>query len=417
MYQEKNLEKKIWFVTALFLFSFAALSYGAKDKSKTEGKIDNLRSANKLMGKDIKNNQGEKIGKVEELLVDNNTKTVYYVILSSDGDYYPVPWSAFETSGDKFVLDIDESNFKLAPRVDSMDIERLSSQDYRDRIRSFYSKEISESQDKSAIEKAKQWTKDTFGSKEEKPLLYEGSDILGLDVENLQGDSLADLEDFIIDDRQGNIAYGFVSYGGLLGLGEKTAAVPWSSLSIHPYQGYARINATKEQLDAAAIDKDDMEKLSQPEFARQVHDNFGVEPYWEVFGFVEPEGMDMSMKSWEPNSKYNKNFDPGKVSTYEGTIQSVGTFYPEKDAAPGTRLKVRTNEGRNITIYAGPQTFAKQKDFRFKSGSNISVTGSRTNVKGKSVIMASEIRTEGKTLKLRDNQGIPQWDVRQLQQK
>ncbi|MEJ2704976.1 MAG: hypothetical protein P8Z79_21270, partial [Sedimentisphaerales bacterium] len=137
--------------------------------------------------------------------------------------------------------------------------------------------------------------------------------------------------------------------------------------------------------------------------------DFGVRPYWEVFGFAPGEEMAAPMNPWRPGSTYNKNFDPSKLTTVEGTIESVGTFYPENGSTPGTSLNVKTKEGASVTVYAGPRNFALKKNIALTSGKNIRVTGCKTTVNGKSVIIASQLKIGGKMLKLRDQQGKPEW--------
>jgi hypothetical protein len=47
----------------------------------------------------------------------------------------------------------------------------------------------------------------------------------------------------------------------------------------------------------------------------------------------------------------------------------------------------------------------------FQPGDKITVKGSKTQARGKSVIMASEVTVNGNTLRLRDSQGKPQWKL------
>jgi hypothetical protein len=136
-----------------------------------------------------------------------------------------------------------------------------------------------------------------------------------------------------------------------------------------------------------------------------------VEPYWQVFGYVPGEETKASMNPWLPDSKYNRCFDVSKFTTVEGTIESVGSFYPESGAAPGTSLNVKTKKGTSVTVYAGPRSFTMHKGIDLASGRNISVTGCKSTVNGKSVMIASELRVEGKTLRLRDQQGRPEWET------
>jgi hypothetical protein len=111
----------------------------------------------------------------------------------------------------------------------------------------------------------------------------------GLDIQDLKGEKLGDLRNVVIDTRRGDIAYGLVGFGGLLRVGENVAAVPWASLMIQPDRTAARVDATRQTFESTAISAANLDKLAQPQFAREIHQNFKTEPYWEVLGYVGPE--------------------------------------------------------------------------------------------------------------------------------
>jgi hypothetical protein len=64
-----------------------------------------------------------------------------------------------------------------------------------------------------------------------------------------------------------------------------------------------------------------------------------------------------------------------------------------------------------VTVYAGPISFAEQKDFYVMPGDKITITGSETKIRGRMVVLASELKTDGKTLELRDKSGKPLWSM------
>ncbi len=433
MKRNTNIQIVICIAVTLLVLLTAAPLYGAKGgqygqmphsqsehkkMSQSHGHAENLQSVNDAIGKEIMNHQDQTLSEIRDVIVDKNRDRVYYVVLSAQDALRPVPWSAFSHDDKgRCRLNIAQNDFETAPTVDTLNeqsIQTLAGSDYRQKVKDFYSQRIS-GMEKSMLDKATRWMKEILGS-DEKPNLILCSSIIGLDVRNKQGDTLAELENLVVDTRKGHIAYGLVSFGGMWGIGEDTAAVPWNSLTLRTDQGFSRIDATEQTLNASVIEEDNIAQLSQPQFARQIHDRFGTQPYWEVFGFVAPQKEKMSMDAWMPNSSYNQSFDPAKITTIKGTIKSVGTFRPEQGAAAGTRLKVKTQQGQSMTVYAGPCGFAKHKDVQLKTGSDITITGSKTKVGDKTVLMACEIQTEGETLTLRDPQGNPKWDMQELKE-
>lgn len=78
--------------------------------------------ASKLVGMDVENRSGEKLGKIEDLVVDMNTGRISYAVLSVGGflgvgeKYIAVPPSAFEFSAHdkKLVLNADKAKLERA---------------------------------------------------------------------------------------------------------------------------------------------------------------------------------------------------------------------------------------------------------------------------------------------------------------
>ena len=69
---------------------------------------------------------------------------------------------------------------------------------------------------------------------------------------------------------------------------------------------------------------------------------------------------------------------------------------------------LKTDQGP-ITVHLGPSWYLTEEKFALKAGETMEVTGSRIIQDGRTIIMASEVKADGKTLKLRDEQGFPLW--------
>jgi PRC-barrel domain len=418
--------------------------------------------------------RAEKIGTVKELIFDNSRDRVDCVVVASQKKYYPVPWWAFEfreagsrtsASGSHvqnpavaarygqswlssglwtgrsssrserpaLFLNITKEQFRQAPSIASISLERLRNVQLNRHVRAFYSRyvgmesshrqmgymqpEMQAAQSSPAKEGSMQEKARPQATAPASPIfagpadLARASKVIGLKVQDPRYDGVRKIQDVLIDARGGHLAYGLVSFGGFVGIGEKSAAVPWSVLTIRVPEGFARLDASRQTLEAAAMNKKTVARLAQRQYARQIYNDFGVEPYWQVFGYVPGEETKATVNPWLPDSKYNKCFDVSKLTTAEGTIESVGTFYPESGAAPGTSLTVKTKKGASVTVYAGPRSFTMHKGIDLTSGKSISITGCKTMVNGKSVIIASELDVGGKTLRLRDQHGRPEWNT------
>lgn len=108
------------------------------------------------------------------------------------------------------------------------------------------------------------------------------SSLTGDRVYNRAGDDLGKLTDIMIDVSSGRIAYGVLSFGGFLGLGDKLFAVPWRRLSLEEDNKRFVLDVSKETLERApGFDKDNWPDMTDPSWSAQIHSHYGVNPYWE----------------------------------------------------------------------------------------------------------------------------------------
>ncbi len=79
----------------------------------------------------------------------------------------------------------------------------------------------------------------------------------GDDVINLQGEKLGSIEDIMLDVRSGRVAYAVLSFGGLLGMGDKLFAIPWAALTLDADRKCFVLDIPKDRLqNAPGFDKD-----------------------------------------------------------------------------------------------------------------------------------------------------------------
>ncbi len=102
-----------------------------------------------------------------------------------------------------------------------------------------------------------------------------------------------------------------------------------------------------------------------------------------------------------------RNYDPKTEMTVKGTVKEVQEL-AGRGAGTGTHLILKTDSG-TLPVHVGPSAYIAKKQFSFSKGDQIEVLGSKVSIAGKETILAREIKKEGKTLVLRNAQGIPEW--------
>ena len=89
------------------------------------------------------------------------------------------------------------------------------------------------------------------------PQLMGADTLIGNDVYNRAEEDLGDIKEIMLDMESGKIVYAVLSYGGVLGIGEKLFAVPWGALTLDTENKRFILNVEKDKLEnAPGFDKD-----------------------------------------------------------------------------------------------------------------------------------------------------------------
>jgi sporulation protein YlmC with PRC-barrel domain len=123
-----------------------------------------------------------------------------------------------------------------------------------------------------------------YGKKPEGPgpQIMAADTLEGNKVKNPAGEHLGEIEHIMLDVPHGRIAYAVLSFGGVLGIGDKLFAIPWANLSLDTKEKCFRLNISKDRLEKApGFDKDHWPSMAQEVWARELHGYYGSDPYWE----------------------------------------------------------------------------------------------------------------------------------------
>jgi sporulation protein YlmC with PRC-barrel domain len=119
------------------------------DRDLTGGeRVHNKRvlSASSLAGDRVRNNAGEDLGKIEEIMIDIHSGRVAYAVLSFGGflgmgnKLFAVPWHALavDLSNHEFVLDVSRETLENAPGFDKSDWPDMADPDWGAQIHRHY---------------------------------------------------------------------------------------------------------------------------------------------------------------------------------------------------------------------------------------------------------------------------------------
>ncbi len=108
------------------------------------------------------------------------------------------------------------------------------------------------------------------------------STLTGTGVVNHNGEDIGSIEDIMIDTSVGHIAYVVLSFGGIMGLGNKLFAIPWGAFAIDTKNEKLILNVPKEKLEQAeGFDKDNWPDMDDLSWRKGIYSYYGYSPYWE----------------------------------------------------------------------------------------------------------------------------------------
>jgi len=127
------------------------------------------------------------------------------------------------------------------------------------------------------------------------PALMGADTLIGDDVYNHSDEELGDIKEIMLDMRTGQIAYAVLSFGGILGMGDKLFAVPWERLTLDPVNKRFLLNVEKGQLkDAPGFDKNNWPDMGSEAWNQQMEAFYGSGTrYGSMAGSRMPSGSEL----------------------------------------------------------------------------------------------------------------------------
>lgn len=102
-------------------------------------------SSDKVEGTAVYNTSGDKLGSIDDLMIDKQSGTVRYAVLEFGGflgigtDRYPLPWGLlkYDTTRDGYVVPVDKRTLEGAPRYPENDVPAYTD-DYGRKVYDYY---------------------------------------------------------------------------------------------------------------------------------------------------------------------------------------------------------------------------------------------------------------------------------------
>ena len=111
--------------------------------------------------------------------------------------------------------------------------------------------DVQEKQQELKHERREESAERVQASNESMQQVSRASKIIGTNVKNPNGDKLGDIKDLVLDPESGQVVYVVVSFGGVLGVGDKLFALPWKALHWTRDKEYYVLDVDKSTLKKA----------------------------------------------------------------------------------------------------------------------------------------------------------------------
>lgn len=104
------------------------------------------------------------------------------------------------------------------------------------------------------------------------------SSIEGDNVQNQAGEDLGTIKDIMICTKSNEVQYYVLSFGGILGMGDKLFAIPPEAMEVNTEKECFVLNISKEKLEnAEGFDKDNWPNFADPSFRDNLYSYYGYE--------------------------------------------------------------------------------------------------------------------------------------------
>jgi sporulation protein YlmC with PRC-barrel domain len=318
------------------LASLAAAQSGAQGQTATQtnphaqGKNEyshkegpHVCLADDLIGMSVVSPQGEKLGKIEDVVIHPGGEVAYAVLsfggfLGMGDKLFAIPWHMLKSHGgegmdkaaykDKdakakekekdeeamehshkptgpLVLAVDKEKLKSAPGFDKNHWPELANADWAMGVDQYYA----------SADAHRSTGHVTDADSPRDTTIWRLSELKGFNVDTPSNTKLGDIKDVGID-THGRAAFVVISVGGALGVGSRLVAAPWDALTFSREAGkdkkHVTLSMSKERLEQAPQAKEGKENAAEmcdPAWIEKVYDYYSIKPYWKEQRFSDSE--------------------------------------------------------------------------------------------------------------------------------
>lgn len=323
-------------------------------------RLGRVEKASDLIGMEVQNYEGEKLGKVDDLAVDLETGRIVQVLMSTGGFLgmyamlVPVPPGALQQDAARNVLHLkaDKAKLKAAPWYGMSEWVDLGQSN---QVAEIYRYHGQQPYFTAAYQPA-------LGPDPTARLGYvqRTTKLLGVTVKNVQKEKLGKVENVMMDLSAGRVVAVILKSGGSFGVGEALCAVPPAAFQFNSEQKYLQLDASIEELgNSPHFKAKEWPSFGNPTYVGGVYRAYRVEPYFTTDGTTEVDGTARFIRDRDVPTPTAMDQGDSKADVATTAQIRKGIDAEKGISASARNVKVATNKGQ-VTL-RGPVTTAEEK--------------------------------------------------------
>ena len=265
--------------------SFSTAAYSAdQDRGITAShKSGKIEKANQLLGKNVVNQQGEKIGDIKDFVVDLESGRILYTLVSSGGllgvgDHLSaVPPQMFrEGEGrNQCVLNVDKEKLQNAPQFSKERAENPKDAAFVREVYTYYNQPAG-------------WM--GVGKEARFGNVHRASDLLKTDIKNSKGEHIGSVQNLAVDPRAARVLYVILDPGRAVdNAAGDLYALPPMALTSGTDRRTLITDLDASRLASAPKFRDaNWQDISTPTYAGNVYSFYGKQLYWDRDEVIRP---------------------------------------------------------------------------------------------------------------------------------
>ncbi len=356
-----------------------------------------------LIGMRVDARNGNRIGEISDLAINaENGRIRFAIVDNGEGKLLPIPMPALRLAENRqrAVVDTTTERMKDAATFNPEGWATIGDAKWGAIVYEFYGLE-----------------RDPDVSREAQKFVP-GASIVSSRVETRRNENMGLIRDVVIDTEKNTVAYAAMLHGN----DQRLFALPWGAFVFH--DGGKRVEVrglTRDDLrDAPGFAANRWPASRDLKWNDEI--NYDTKPPTWVYG-LQPvqaggaggdpvsEGDRGKLGGWQTNGRYGQMFSARTVERLRGTVVRTEKIEPLTGMEPGTALVVRVQGQGNMVVHLGPEWFISRQQENFAAGDEIEFAGSKVDINQQAVVMATQLFVAGRVMTLRNDQGVPVWDI------